>query len=68
MKYLINLFILAQSFSRYHPSKGYWWQFKDGAEAGNVYMYTFHDVQSTTRIKSETLIPITCTCMTLHFV
>lgn len=23
----------AQSFSRYHPSKGYWWQFKDGAES-----------------------------------
>ena len=26
--------ISAQSFSRYHPSKGYWWQFKDGAETG----------------------------------
>jgi len=22
----------AQSFSRYHPSKGYWWEFKDQAQ------------------------------------
>ena len=33
------LFVLAQSFSRYHPSKGYWWQFKDGAESGEIHVY-----------------------------
>jgi len=39
IKYYVCFFILAQSFSRYHPSKGYWWQFKDGAESGKLHVY-----------------------------
>lgn len=30
----------AQSFSRYHPSKGYWWEFKESSATGNA----FHSV------------------------
>jgi len=37
--YVLCFFIVAQSFSRYHPSKGYWWQFKDGAESGKLYIF-----------------------------
>jgi len=35
---VLCFFIVAQSFSRYHPSKGYWWQFKDGAESGKLHI------------------------------
>ena len=30
----------AQSFSKYHPSKGYWWEFKDNEEKGQSCIFS----------------------------
>lgn len=29
----------AMSYCRYHPSKGYWWHFKDQEERGRIHYY-----------------------------
>ena len=28
------MYVSAQTYSRYHPSKGYWWEFKDQQQQG----------------------------------
>jgi len=34
---LNSAFDEAQSFSRYHPSKGYWWEFKESSQSVNIH-------------------------------
>jgi mediator of RNA polymerase II transcription subunit 6 len=60
------LYSPAFSYARYHPSKGYWWEFKDSEKKGNK--VAFHNCVSEmfTLIHQITRLTIIC-CSESHF-
>jgi hypothetical protein len=41
VEHLSSVYFVAFSYARYHPSKGYWWEFKESESKGNKLIRDF---------------------------
>jgi mediator of RNA polymerase II transcription subunit 6 len=60
------LYSPAFSYARYHPSKGYWWEFKDSEKKGNKVALQNCVAETFTLIYQITRLTIIC-CSESHF-